>query len=74
VSARLTRARAIAARFAKVAATEKHRPGRVAGGITFGRAKCGETEAAPVSYAAAAFDALSDDAMMADLRTKLGLR
>jgi hypothetical protein len=74
VSARLTRARVIAARFTKVAATQKHRPGRVAGGVTFGRAKCGETEVAPVSYSAAAFDALSDDALVADLRVKLELR
>jgi hypothetical protein len=68
VSARLARARKIAAAMPGVAVTEKPGAGRAPGGVTFGRGK--NAAAVPVSFAPGRFDAMSDASVAAELSEK----
>lgn len=68
----MNRAREIAARLHNVGVTDKPRPGRVDGGVTFGRAKGGSAGQAPVSFAGDAFDAMTDEEVTAALAARWG--
>lgn len=69
---RMDRAREIAARLPRVAVTDKPRPGRVEGGVTFGRAKGAGRDYAPVSFGGDAFDAMTDEEVTAALAARWG--